>query len=557
MIVKKAEDGSYLVPLKEVRKYDVIVVGAGPAGSVAAVSAARNGASTLLIERHATLGGLMTIGGVSGIPINGYLFNDANERTGGPRPFVVEGVSLELYRRLQDAGGALPGKPQGHGPMDSMILAHVLDDMVTEAGVTVLFNTVVFDAVVEDGKVIGVAVANKSGGQTYFADVVIDCSADGDVAAAAGCAFDFGRPSDGRRHGGSIFFHIGGIDVDRLVDFLKNQPVMSEEDRIKYEAERKELIGGGGEPNTALDMDGNVVYRETTYQPPDWAKVEEDIKNGKSPQIRIASGGGGPIPGTVAIKDGKYVPMQMEVDRMWLEYVKAGRTPAMYGAAKVVYSPPRFSSVAIFRNGKMRLGQMNTGTYECWFDVTNEEDVSRAILFMRKLNMSYFDFLKEFVPGFEDIYILNEATMAGSREGRRIKGGYTITYKDVENGSKFDDVIALAGPRGHGVHSVTGSWGNGTLGPPLTEPYEIPFRCLVPVDANNLLVAGRCVSMDHFALGAMRDMVTCMSLGEAAGVAAAVASKSGKTTKELDVKDVQNALRAQGAKLEFLPDDFN
>jgi glycine/D-amino acid oxidase-like deaminating enzyme len=556
MITKQTDTGGYRVPLKEVRKYDVIVVGAGPAGVVASVSAARNGASVLLIERQATLGGVMTVGGISGVPINGYLFMDANAARGGPRPYVVEGISLELYRRLQDANGAVSGKPINHGPIDSKVLAHVLDEMVLDAGVTVLLNTVVFDAVVENGKVSGVAVANKSGGQIYFADVVIDCSADGDVAAAAGCSFDFGRPSDGRRHGGALFMHLGGIDIDRFFEFMKNQPVMSDEDRIVYEAERRELIGGGGEPNSALDINGNVVYREAKIEPVDWEKLESEVRKGNIPQnVRIASGGGGPIPGTVAVKDGKYVPMQMEIDRLWLEYVKAGRTPPMYGAVKTVYSPPRFANIAIFRNGKMRLGQMNTGTYECWFDVTDEEDVSRAILFMRKLNLSYFNFLREYVPGFEDIYILDESPMAGSREGRRIHGEYTMTYKDIEGGSKFPDVIALGGPRGADVHSVTGTWGTGTL-TGFTDPYEIPYRCILPKDADNLLVAGRCASVDHFALGAMRDMSTCMSLGEAAGVAAAISAKSGKTPREVDIRDIQNTLRAQGAKLEFKPGDF-
>ena len=247
--------------------------------------------------------------------------------------------------------------------------------------------------------------------------------------------------------------------------------------------------------------------------------------------------------------------MKMEVDRLWLEYVKAGKAPTMYGAAKPVYPPPRFSNIAIFRNGKMRVGQMQTGVYECWFDVRDEEDVSRALIFMRRLNMTYFNFLRECVPGFEDIYILNEAPMAGSREGRRIHGEYTVTYKDIENGSKFDDVIALGGPRGADVHSVTGTWGTGTL-TTFGDPYEIPYRCILPKDADNLLVAGRCVSVDHFALGAMRDMATCMSLGEAAGVAAALSSKSGKSPRELDIRDIQSALRAQGAKLEFRPDDF-
>jgi hypothetical protein len=203
---------------------------------------------------------------------------------------------------------------------------------------------------------------------------------------------------------------------------------------------------------------------------------------------------------------------------------------------------------------------MQSGTYECWFDQTNEEDISRAIVFMRKLNKAYLGFLRECIPGFEDAYIINEAPMAGTRESRRIVCEYYITMKDNMCGGKHEDVIGLGGPRGADAHSITGVWGEGVVtgGPdmPFREPYQIPYGCLVPKKIDNLLVGGRCIWGHHLALGATRDQATCMVTGEAAGAAAALSAKSGTAPRKLNVKELQDVLRGQGVKLEVAPGEM-
>ena len=97
------KDGCYSAPLKVSRKKNVVVIGSGPAGCLAALSARRNGADVMLIERESYLGGLMTGGGIGGIGINGF----RAEVEG--RPIVVKGISIEIFKRLQEAGGAPPG----------------------------------------------------------------------------------------------------------------------------------------------------------------------------------------------------------------------------------------------------------------------------------------------------------------------------------------------------------------------------------------------------------------------------------------------------------------
>ena len=223
------KENGFSAKLKTAKKKDVVVVGGGPAGCVAALSARRNGADTLLIERESYLGGMMTGGGIGGIAIAGFRAETEGE------PILVKGLTMEIISRLRDAKGTLPWDSMSRRVIcDPAILVHLLDEMMEESNVEVLFDTFAFDAIVENNVVKGIAIANKSGGQVILADVVVDASADGDIAAAAGAPFVHGRSQDGRCHGGSMDMQIGGIDVDKFIDYLKNQPVMTEEERKSW-----------------------------------------------------------------------------------------------------------------------------------------------------------------------------------------------------------------------------------------------------------------------------------------------------------------------------------
>jgi hypothetical protein len=543
-----SKEDCFTTNLKVAKKVDVVAVGAGPAGCAAALSARRNGAKTLLIERESYLGGMMTGGGIGGIGINGY-------RAGVKgNPIVVKGIGMEIFERLQAAGGALPGDPVYPRQMiDPSITIHVLDQMMEESNVEVLFNTIAFDVIMENNVLKGVAIANKSGGQVVLADRVIDASADADIAAAAGAPFVFGRPQDGRYHGGSMDMQIGGIDTDRFLDYLKNQPVMTEKETEDLERDRSRLLGAGQAPNTVLTIDGKTITREPNLSPTSWEAVEKARKEGDTLPVRIATGGGGPYPGLAAVKDGKYLPRPAGLDKEWIEYIKKGKVPPLLGAAALVYPPPRFGPLGVFRHGKRRYDQMMSGVYECWFDTTDEQEISKAILFMRKLNKIYLEFLRERVPGFENAYIIIESTNVGTREGRRIIGEYILTEDDILEGRRFPDVIAKGGTRGPDAHSVTGIWGGGVFAP-LTKPYDIPYRCLIPRKIDHLLVAGRSISATFLAFGASRSMAVGMSVGQAAGAAAAISISSGTSPRNIDTRLVQKVLLEQGALL-YLDDD--
>ncbi|MEK7353202.1 MAG: FAD-dependent oxidoreductase, partial [Chloroflexota bacterium] len=297
-------------------------------------------------------------------------------------------------------------------------------------------------------------------------------------------------------------------------------------------------------------IDGKTTVREPRGAQTSWDEVEKARKEGRRLPLRIATGGGGPMPGgaSAPIKEGKYVPLPAGLDKEWIDYIKKGEVPPLFGAAKLVYPPPRFAGIGVIRYGKIRGDQMMSGVYECWFDTTNQEDISKALTYMRKLNKVYVKFLRERIPGFENAYIIMESPTVGTREGRRIIGEYVLTEDDLLAGKRFSDVIAMGGPRGPDAHSVTGLWGDG-VNSTLTKPYDIPYRCLLPKKIDNLLVAGRCISTSHLAFGATRDMATCMSTGEAAGAAGAISANSGIVPRGLDVKLIQKALLDQGAVL--------
>lgn len=174
-------------------------------------------------------------------------------------------------------------------------------------------------------------------------------------------------------------------------------------------------------------------------------------------------------------------------------------------------------------------------------------DLTRAEWIGRRQMRQIAAFLRKYVPGFEDAYVMQSGVQVGVRETRRIQGEYRLTAADILSARKFDDVIAR-GTYPVDIHNPAGR-GTTLKKLPPGEAYDIPYRCLLPQRTDNLLVAGRCISGTHEAHSSYRVMPIAMATGHAAGIAAAIAARTRKASRELDVAQIQSELLRQGANL--------
>jgi hypothetical protein len=181
---------------------------------------------------------------------------------------------------------------------------------------------------------------------------------------------------------------------------------------------------------------------------------------------------------------------------------------------------------------------------------TDVWDLTYAEWQSRRQMRQIASFLRRYVPGFEHAYVVQSGVHIGVRETRRISGEYQLTAADVLEARKFDDVIAR-GAYPIDIHNPTGS---GTILQrlPAGEAYDIPLRCLLPQEVDQLVVAGRCISGTHEAHSSYRVMPIAMATGQAAGVCAALAARAGKTPRDLPAAYVQRELKRQGADLRGL-----
>ncbi len=417
---------------------DVVVVGGGPAGIAAAVSASRNGATVTLVERYPYLGGLASGGMV-------LVLDDMHNDT----EISVRGLAMEIIDRMHARGLCvyppdadrrpsvrsteklwrkwsrwgvydfhIPKKPH------PIIFAAAFDpdgfkqasrDMIEDAKVSLRLHSWFQSTVVEDGCAAGVIVETKEGPQAVRGGVVIDATGDLDVAASAGASFIEGS------YIVTTVSRIGGVDTDAAEEFQYTEP-----DRYAaVDRQARRLIGGCWD-----------------YW---WLKT--------------------PLPGVV-----------------WLN------CPHMTG-----YDGLKVNDLtAAEREGRNRMNKL-------------------------------LDYARENVPGFKSSYFVDFAPQTGVRQTRLLDGEYVISKSDVVNRRHFPDSVC----RGR--------------------DYYTPYRALLPKRVDQLLVAGRHYSATPDAQKLSREIPPCMAMGEAAGIAAALALEAGVAVRNANVTSIQRRMRAQGA----------
>lgn len=408
---------------------DCCVVGGGPSGTAAAVNAAQNGAKTVLIERGTALGGLQTLGLV--LP---FMPTHAPE---SDTPYVTRIKKMMLEHGIDMSDGVTE-----EGWTNPEVLAEVYDELCAEAGVEVLYHTVLVDTILEEKKIKYCVVQTIVGLAAVKAEVFIDGSGDALLARLAGVPAEKGSDKTGRNQPLSFRFEMGGIDIDKV---------------YHYDA---------------------VELKDT------WCKS-------KPPYVELAEA------------MGRTTRYKLEpVFQRGVETGELRQEDADY-----------FQAFAII--GKPGTMSMNCPELPKEFSATDPLSYSRAVRYGRAMIRRISQYLIKHMPGFEHAYISREAAMLGARESWRIRGKFYMTEDDYHNRSRFPDAVA----RTAWYIDAHGERVDEKL--PKGEFYEIPYRALITEEVPNLLVGGRCISASFILQASMRIQPTCMSIGEAAGIAAA------------------------------------
>jgi len=422
---------------------DILVIGGGPAGVGASLSAARQGMKVIVVEQANCLGGIATSG------LHGHI---CTYRGGKHR--VVGGICHEFAEKTAARGYGVYNEASFDFEVEGFKL--VLEEMFKEAGIAVFYYTQFSDVVVEDGKISAVIIQSKNGRQAIHAQMVVDATGDADVAFRSGAPFGKGRDSDGATQPMTLMFQIGGVDYKRVKQFRE----------VDY-------------PRRFNDKNTYKIHNV-------WKEAQDN---------------------------GDMEPFQDGIMGWW-------------------HTPTRPDQLGI------------NFTHIFGRDCTRMEDLTYATIEGRRQAFHTVDVYRKYIPGMENCWMSHCAAVIGTRESRRIVGEYVITEQDLMAQKSFPDSIGY-GSFFIDVHNCTGpGMDSETWNSPPGFKYQIPYRALVPQNIDNLLVAGRCISCTHIALGSLRVMPQCVLEGEAAGIAANLAIKEDTIPRNIDVPQLQAILKS-------------
>lgn len=446
---------------------DVLVVGGGPGGVCAAIAAARLGVRVMILDSGNCLGGMATKGLIGP-------FMTCYDRYGEEQ--IIKGLFGEIVDRLVENGWAIdPAKVRWQTPYSAWIkaghdhvtpfepegLKYLLDVMVAEAGVKVLYHAFCLDVVKKGNNISKVTVVTKEGLKEISSKIVIDATGDGDVAFKAGVPCDLGNPErDGAIQPTSLFFRIGHVDSAALeADVQKHLPEFRRVNNVSYRA-----------------LHWNVAEAEANGE---WDLARKSVNLFKS------------------VKDDEWV-------------INCSRV----------------------RN----------------INPTESESLTSGEIEGRRQVQGLMHFFRKYVAGCKDAVLLCSASTLGIRESRHPHGHYILKAEDLISGITPEDSIALAS-NSVDVHGGGDSPSSSVYTVINAKWYGIPYRSLVPLGVDNLLLAGRDLSATSDAAGAVRVMPPAMAMGQAAGVAAALSVSKGVAPANLDFSDIKDALLKQNVFL--------
>ena len=213
--------------------------------------------------------------------------------------------------------------------------------------------------------------------------------------------------------------------------------------------------------------------------------------------------------------------------------------------------PENVNIVRLYRTGR-NTERMVNATQENRIDPLDPLAVYRAEAALRRQIGKIMDFLKNNSPGFENIRIKGSASTLGVRESRRIMGRYLLTEQDLMEGKTFPDTVVHRAHFSLDIHNPAGPGQSvhDERCPKSPKRYDIPFSAMCPLGCDNLITAGRCISVTHVAHSSYRVMRICMAMGQAAGAAASVMLSTGTATQTVDTNLIRRHLMDRGVRLE-------
>lgn len=487
---KEEKNMKYEIEAKPYGSYDVVVCGGGTAGCMAAIASARQGAKTLLIERSFTVGGMLTVGeaGITKFTehckdVDKYKKEVLDVLATEPKKVqVVGGIAHEYVKRMIDGGAALAT----HGEAGS----YVFTDKAEAQWTLIQMLDEAGVTVLYDTR----AVLVKKGGDKVTGVVVTNkegfCEIDAKVVIDA----------------------TGDGDVCALAGASFNLGATEQEVKDGF----GRYVGDTQSFGTMYRVNGVDFERLFDY-------FEQFPQNFVVHQF-----------GVMSFDDVKesYRSGQMCVFRIHdLNYCFDNAWDNIQ-----IYNLPE-------KGGAIILGRDCGYTDKTEHSGLNAGALSRGQYSLQKGARVLTDALKKYVPGFENVQI-TYVPEVGVRESRHIIGEYMLSASDVMTGKDFPDSIACGGhpldisPLPPDIHPEKFNFNHWR--------FHIPYRIMLPKGVDGLLVTGRCVSASRGASGAIRPTAQCMAMGEAAGVAAAMAVKGSVTPKNIDIAELRRILTENG-----------
>jgi hypothetical protein len=185
-------------------------------------------------------------------------------------------------------------------------------------------------------------------------------------------------------------------------------------------------------------------------------------------------------------------------------------------------------------------------------DGTNGASVTKGMIQGRKEIYQPRDILRKHFPGCAKVRVKSVAPLLGGRETRRIVGDFRMTVQDLVEGKDFPDTITFSA-YGWDLPDPLKPSHNPSRGQRKRRISSVPFRTLIPRPIKNLIMAGRSLSVERFVLGPLREQAVCMGMGEAAGIASALALNGSGSYGDVDTTLLRNEIVSRGGVVDYDP----